>query len=183
MSTYESDRAEILKLHKDWRTANGGLNIELMRTVFPAGDAYLMFNLNGHPYFGIEEKTTLWEYYQTRLATKMSRVRIMRLDISSDMAWIAAEGVFPSNILELGADGEPLDGAEHELTSANDVLIRTTEIYKRDDGNGNPVWKMWHYHCSPLPPPDEPRPAFGDTINSRGLGHIPGQETFSVTAL
>jgi hypothetical protein len=183
MSTYDSDRAAILKLHTDWRTANGGLDIPLMQTVFPAGDAYLMFNLNGHPYFGIEEKTTLWEYYQTRLATKMSRVRIMRLDIGVDMAYIASEGVFPSNIRELDETGEPVDGADHELTAANDVLIRTTEIYKRDDGLGNPVWKMWHYHCSPLPAPDAPRPAFGDTIDSRGLGQVPGQETFSVTAL
>jgi hypothetical protein len=71
LSTYESDKAAILSLHKDWRTANGGLDIPLMRTVFPVGDAYLMFNLNGHPYFGIEEKTALWEYYQTRLVTRM----------------------------------------------------------------------------------------------------------------
>jgi hypothetical protein len=183
LSTYESDKAAILSLHKDWRTANGGLDIPLMRTVFPAGDAYLMFNLNGHPYFGIEEKTALWEYYQTRLVTRMSRVRIMRLDIGADMAYIASEGVFPSHYLDLDDGGEAAEGMDHELTLADNVLIRTSEIYKRDDGAGNPVWKMWHYHCSPLPAADEPRPAFGDTISSRGLGVVPGQETFTVTAL
>ena len=55
MSDVDSDREAILKLHKDWWEANHQLVIPLMEPVFPKGkDSYLMFNLNGHPYFGIE---------------------------------------------------------------------------------------------------------------------------------
>jgi hypothetical protein len=56
MATEEQDRSDILKLHKDWWEANCGLDILRMRSVFPVRDACLMFNLNGHPYFGIDEK-------------------------------------------------------------------------------------------------------------------------------
>ena len=31
-----------------------------MRSVF-AGERYLQYNLNGHPYYGLGEKTKLWE--------------------------------------------------------------------------------------------------------------------------
>jgi hypothetical protein len=40
-------------------------------------------------------------------------------------------------------------------------------IFRRDDGRGNPVWKIWHFHCSPLAPEDEPRPGFGDRAHER----------------
>jgi hypothetical protein len=54
---------------------------------------------------------------------------------------------------------------------------RSTEIYKRDDGEGRPIWKMWHFHCSPLPPADALRPGFKDTAQSRGgLGSNPWGE-------
>ena len=45
--------------------------------------------------------------------------------------------------------------------------IRETEIYRRDDGHGNPVWKMWHHHASPCADDHEPRIPFGDTYASR----------------
>lgn len=180
MSTNESDRSAILKLHKDWWEANNGLDIPLMQTAFPEGDAYLMFNLNGHPYFGIDEKTKLWEYYSTRINVGMSEVYIMRLDIGADMAYLCAEGLFPRTQNPVDADGNPLTIGQTESAFGAVTRVRATEIYKRDNGAGEPVWKMWHFHCSPLPPGDEVRPSTDDTADQRGLGFVPGHETISV---
>ena len=57
---------------------------------------YLMFNLNGHPYFGIDEKIELWKWYQGQIEIpEIGDIRIMRTTISGDLGWIASEGVFP----------------------------------------------------------------------------------------
>jgi hypothetical protein len=172
MSTYESDEAAILKAHTDWWEANHGLDIPLMQTAFPVGDeAYLMFNLSGHPYFGLDEKTTLWEYYNKCLEVGRCDVRIMRLDISGDMAYLACEAYFPSYYTQNPTDGTIVP--TYVGADGPGAPIRATEVYKRDDGAGAPQWTMWHFHCSPLPPADEPRPAFNDTYASRGLGYTP----------
>lgn len=179
--TYEEDKQIILKLHKDWWESNAGLDIPKMQSVFPTDDAYLMFNLNGHPYFGIQEKTDLWQWYSTRIEIGMSEVYIMRLDISGDLAYLCAEGLFPSRQLrQTDENGEPLLIGESEQSFPPVIRMRATEVYKRDDGEGNPEWKMWHFHCSPLPPASEPRPSASDTSEERGLGTVPGHETISV---
>lgn len=172
MTTTDQDRNDILKLHKDWWEANAGLDIPRMESVFPDRMSYLMFNLNGHPYFGIDEKVELWRWYQKQLDIKMPDIAIMRLEVSGDMAWLACEGVFPMRLI-----GDEGTGSETwQVDEAGDYdpfRLRATEVYRRDDGNGNPVWKMWHFHCSPLPPLDEPRPCFGDLARDRGLGWVP----------
>lgn len=182
MSDLDSDREAILKLHKDWWEANHQLVIPLMEPVFPKGkDSYLMFNLNGHPYFGIEEKVALWEWYQKQLDIVMyPDVQIMRLTISGDMAYLCCEGIFP-----LRAIGEAGTGsATWELKDGDydNFRLRATEVYQRDDGDGNAEWRMWHFHCSPMPPDDEERPALGGTSESRGLGCGPGISPFRVTS-
>ena len=176
----EQDREDILKLHKDWWEANHGLDIPRMQSCYPAGMNYLMFNANAHPYFGIEEKTKLWEWYQGQLEIpEIADIRIMKLDISGDMAWIGCEGEFPMRpIGDQGTGSVTWKVDEHEVTR---FPIRATEVYKRDDGEGNPVWKMWHFHASPLPPADEPRPSVGDTRAERGLGWTPWGEGLRVT--
>ena len=65
-SALEQDRQDVLQVHKDWYEANCGLDIPRMASCFPRGMNYLMFNLNGHPYFGLDEKIKLWEWYLTR---------------------------------------------------------------------------------------------------------------------
>ena len=177
--TEEEDREAILKLHKDWWEANHQLIIPLMQSVYPSGDSYLMFNANGHPYFGIEEKTTLWEWYQKEIEiVGYPDIEIMRLTISGDMAWLACEGLFP-----MRAIGDTGTGSSTwEMKDVSENRLRATEIYQRDDGDGNPVWKMWHFHASPLPDADEPRPAFGDTGRERGLGVGPGITPLRVTS-
>lgn len=167
MPSYDEDRAAILEIHKNWWEANHELVIPLMQTCFPAGDSYLMFNANGHPYFGIDEKTRLWEWYQGQLdIMAYPAVQIMRLTISGDMAWLACEANFP-----MQAVGEAGTGSSTwEMKEASENYMRATEIYERNDGNGNPEWKMWHFHASPLPPKDEERPCEGGTLQERGLG-------------
>jgi ketosteroid isomerase-like protein len=176
----EQDREDILKLHTDWWEANNGLDIPRMASVFPTGMNYLMFNLNGHPYFGIKEKITLWEWYQKELdIPEKPDIRIMKLSIDGDMAWLGCEGIFP--LRSIGASGT---GSEtwrlDEDAPVDRFRLRATEIYQRDDGEGRPVWKMWHFHCSPLPPATETRPAFADTPEERGLGGNPWSDPLRV---
>lgn len=175
----QQDREAILELHRTWWEANHRLVIPEMQSVFPSGDAYLMFNLNGHPYFGLEEKTKLWEHYQGQLdIVEYPEIQVMRLTVSGDMAWLACEGIFP-----LRATGA--DGLGSETVKVGDGIdrmpLRATEIYQRDDGDGNPEWKMWHFHCSPMPSGDEPRPGLGGSQNERGIGGGPGITPLRVT--
>src|SRR4051812_44769014 len=143
-----------------------------MANCFPAGMNYLMFNLSGHPYFGIDEKVNLWKWYQEQLDITMPDIRIMKFELSGDMAWIGCEGVFP--LRAIGASGT---GSETwqlgEEADYDPFRLRATEIYQRDDGAGGKAWKMWHFHASPLPPEDEPRPSIDDTAAERGLGWVP----------
>jgi hypothetical protein len=180
MATLEEDREAILKLHKDWWEANHQLIIPLMETVYPSGDSYLMFNANGHPYFGIDEKVELWKWYQEQIdIVAYPDIEIMRLTISGDMAWIAAEGIFPMRMVgEQGTGSATWEMAD----DAFENRLRATEIYQRDDGEGNPVWKMWHFHASPLPAADEERPGLGGTGRERGLGAGPGITPLRVTS-
>ena len=180
-SGVEDDRSAILKLHKDWWEANSGLDIPRMASVFPKGMNYLMFNLNGHPYFGIDQKIKLWEFYQKELdIPEIPDIRIMKLEISGDMAWLGAEGIFP--LRAVGAEGTGSETWKLDKDAGVDRFrLRATEVYRRDDGEGRPVWKMWHFHCSPLPAADETRPAFGDTSQKRGLGWNPWGEALRAT--
>ena len=75
----ERDRQRILYLHREWWEANNGLDIPRMARVFPEGDHYLMFNLQGHPYYGIAEKKKLWEFYQNEVEIDLPISRVVRL--------------------------------------------------------------------------------------------------------
>jgi|SRR5215469_3508688 hypothetical protein len=154
----ESDRAEILRLHRVWLESNLTFDIPKMRSVF-AGERYLQFNLNGHPYYGLEQKTKLWEALKGNLAIpEISDDIGLRLEIVGDMAWLACE-----NIVRI----ETSSGTPPPGMPTTPFRIRSTEVYQRDDGVGKPVWKMWHYHCSPTAPDNDPRLPFGDSFASR----------------
>lgn len=174
MPSAQSDERAILAVHKDWWEANSGLDIPRMARCFPEGMNYLMFNLNGHPYFGLEEKVELWRYYQKQLDIDMPDIRIMKFEMDRDMAWMGCEGIFPLRIIGDTGSGS----STWETTEASTVgyRVRSTEVYRRDDGNGKPQWRMWHFHCSPMPPDDEPRPGLGGTRQERGLGWNPWGE-------
>lgn len=183
MSTIEEDRGAILEVHRLWWLANVEMDIPRMRTCFPSGDNYLMFNFNGHPYFGLEEKTRLWEHYRRAglSLTGPPDVQIMRLEVIGDLAYIADEFEV-STVLAPGIT-ERIDEIQDFLKPGvpTPERGRATEIYKRDDGEGRRIWKMWHFHCSPLPAADAGRPGFNDTSRSRGgLGSNPWSATLSV---
>jgi len=61
----EDDIREIRDVHRQWWASNRGLDVERMRECF-APD-YLMWNLKSHPYFGLEEKVALFEYYKAHM--------------------------------------------------------------------------------------------------------------------
>ena len=90
----EADRAEILRLHRAWWESNLDFDIPKMRSVF-AGERYLQYNFNGHPYYGLGEKTKLWEALKGVLAIpEISDPIDLRLEISGEMAWLACEKNF-----------------------------------------------------------------------------------------
>lgn len=182
-ASLDDDREAIYKLHKDWWEANSGLDIPRMAACFPKGaQNYLMFNLNGHPYFGIDEKIELWKWYQGQIEIpEIGDIRIMRTTISGDLGWIASEGVFP--LRPIGEAGTGSETWQIDQVDVTPFRLRATEIYQRDDGEGNPAWRMWHFHCSPLPAEDEPRPAFDDTPAERGLGGTPWGEPLRVVGV
>lgn len=150
----ETDKTEIMRLHTEWIESNTGLDIERMRRVFPVGKAYLMFNCNGHPYYGIDEKVAVWEHLQHVMDYRMLDEFNHRLEIRGDMAWLACEGYSEFNRLQEGG-------------RLNGYHWRATEIYMRDDGEGKPEWRMWHFHCSHHAPDDSARPAFDDVASQR----------------
>ena len=152
------DREEILRLHRDWWQANRDWDIPKMRSVF-AGERYLQFNFNGHPYYGLEEKTKLWQALDGKLKIPdISEPIRMRLEINGDVAWLACE-----NVVRI----ELAPGVEASGIPTTPIRIRSTEIYQRDDGQGRRAWKMWHFHCSPTAGEDDPRLPFGDTYRTR----------------
>lgn len=160
------DIEEILRLSREWWEANIAFDIPRMVKVFPSpGEEYLMFNFNGHPYYGMKEKVALWEWYSSRIDQHTGfEVRVMRLEVRGDTAWVACEGHMQ---LETPDDGE------WTADSVTTPYFRATEIYHRDDGAGAPQWRMWHFHCSPTADLDEVRMGFEDTYRTRGLGWVP----------
>ncbi|MDH2400233.1 nuclear transport factor 2 family protein [Bradyrhizobium sp. SSUT18] len=164
MPTVDEDREAILKVHRDWWAANYKWDIPLMRTCFPSGAAFLNFNLSGDPYFGREELTAFWDWFKDTPRSKPAVMHIWRQDVRGDMAYLLCEGNF-------------------ETAEKPDQYLRSTEIYVRNDGEGKPEWKIWHFHCSEMAPQDKIRQPFGDSYASRGVGYLPPSfgKSFSVT--
>ncbi|WP_033290900.1 YybH family protein [Amycolatopsis jejuensis] len=163
-----ADVDEILRLHREWWESNENWDIPRMAAVFPdPGDEYLMFNFNGHTYYNLAEKTALWEWYRDKTGQDGGLVvKVLRLEVRGDTAWLAAEGSIGTYMY---------DGGEWTVDGVPGHRFRATEIYHRDRGDGTPEWRMWHTHISAPAPDDEPRPGFGDTTDQRGLGWVPWQ--------
>jgi hypothetical protein len=90
------------------------------------------------------------------------------------MAYLTSEGILPVVATGEGSGSATLDAVVPLNERRGDtvrVRFRETVVFRRDDGQGNPVWKIWHFHCSPLAPASEPRPGFGDTAAQRS--HTP----------
>jgi hypothetical protein len=88
-----------------------------------------MFNLNGHPYFGIDEKITLWKWYQKELdIPEKPDIRIMKLTIDGDMAWLGCEGIFPLRSLARAALAPRRGGWTRKRLSTGSVFVRQRSI-------------------------------------------------------
>jgi hypothetical protein len=155
----EADREEILRLHREWWEANRTMDDARMRKCFAEGDRYYQFNLNGHPYYGVDEKVRLWRAYGARSMTipEFGPDEHRRLEIRGDMAWLACE-----NLVRVEAPP-----AELGDLPKSPFRVRSTEIYQREDGEGGARWRIWHIHCSMSAPPGQPRLGIGDTYETR----------------
>jgi ketosteroid isomerase-like protein len=139
----------ILEVHHCWLESNNDLIEEKMYPNF-ANPGYLQFNLNGHQYNSVDEKVKLWEgLHQIGFNLQdMTIVEEPKVHQEGNLAYLTAYwsaqvlGTAGTGILE--PQGEPL-------------VFRVTEVYRKDDGRGNPVWKIWHFHASPIADPASPR--------------------------
>jgi ketosteroid isomerase-like protein len=173
MAEGRDDEAQIRRVHRQWWAANVGLDVDKMSECF-APD-YLMWNLNGHPYFSLAEKQELFRYYQDHMVpTEPPELWNIDVTVDGDMAYLTAEGILPVVITsEEGSGSATMDGAAPHYERRGDLVrfrFRETTVFRRDDGRGNRAWKIWHFHASPLAPPNEPRPGFGDTAGEREAG-------------
>jgi ketosteroid isomerase-like protein len=159
------DIEAIRRCHRDWWAAN---NTRERATIVERASRNfapetLTFNLNGHAYYGLDEMRKVWEFYVGTIDLEVVHLWDYRIFVHGDLAYITSQGVFPvrassdqgwgASNLEIGEVGGAPVGA----------LFRETSIARRDDGDGNPVWRIWHFHCSPAAPGDEARPGIGDT--------------------
>jgi hypothetical protein len=163
----DADVEAVLHTHTEWWLANHGLVIARMRKCFPVGDnTFTMFNLQGHPYYGVDQLAKLWDFYHGLLdIPEDPPTRIVQFVLEGGVAWIAADALFKASV-------KPDDRGRAVTSGGYDpsahIRVRSTECYLRDDGTGAPSWTMWHFHCSPAPDADEARPAFDDTARGRG---------------
>lgn len=154
------DRAEILAVSKMWWDANRKFSIPMMVEAFVGADKFHGFNLNGHTYYTISEWVRLWEYLGHVMtpsvdgAPAMGEPHDVRLEIRGDMAFLTAEAMFSAKIAATSdAQSASLPGPGETLK----MPFRTTEVFVREDHEGRPIWKMWHFHASPRAPEGEPR--------------------------
>jgi len=176
----DDDVREIRRVHRQWWAANVGLDVERMRECF-APD-YLMWNLNGHPYYSLAEKEHLFRYYQSHMVpTEPPELWDIRVNVEGDMAYVTSEGVLPVVMKSAeGSGSATMDGVAGRYERRGELVrfrFRETVVFRRDDGRGNRAWKIWHFHASPLAPLDEARPGFGDTAADRERGkdvHVMG---------
>ena len=181
MADHDDDVREIRRVHRQWWAANVGLDVERMSECF-APD-YLMWNLNGHPYYSLAEKEHLFRYYQSHMVpTEPPELWDIRVNVDGDMAYVTSEGILPVVMKSAeGSGSATMDGVAARYERRGELVrfrFRETVVFRRDDGRGNREWKIWHFHASPLAPLDEPRPGFGDTAADREEGkevHVMGE--------
>jgi hypothetical protein len=113
----------------------------------------------------------LWSHYARTDDWGLCEDYVMRVDVDGNLGYVVSEGIYPSSIVK-DDDGNPLPADEVQHIRWR---YRSTEVYKRDDGEGRPEWRMWHFHCSTRPPDDEvpPTKTERDTTAARGLGNTP----------
>jgi len=169
----------VTRVHHEWWASNRGLDVERMRECF--APEYLMWNLNGHPYFSLDEKVLLFRHYQRHLVpTEPVELWDVRVTVDGDMAYVTSQGVLPVVVFsEEGSGSSVIDRMAPLYERRGDTIrfrFRETTVLRRDDGHGNRKWRIWHFHASPLAPSNEPRPGFADTAAQREIGPLEQME-------
>lgn len=139
------EKDEIVRLHNIWFDANVGLRGDMLRDIF-AGEKFFDYNLNGYRYDGITEMEKLWSPDHIKAAfeiVELANSRNLQIVAGADMAWLTVEADCVMRMITGGMGDMKGDGERVVLP------FRITECYRRDDGEGNPEWRMWHFHCSP----------------------------------
>lgn len=138
-------KAEILRLHRAWFDANAGLKGDMLKDIF-AGETFFNYNLNGYRYNGLAEMEKLWspQYMPSAFdLRKLFNERNLEIVACAEMGWLTVEADVEMKMKASSGMGE-MRGEEEVVV----MPFRITETYRRDDGAGNPVWRMWHFHCS-----------------------------------
>lgn len=147
------DVKAILAVHHAWLDSNNGLVEDKMVSNF-ANPGYLQFNLNGHQYDSVDEKVKLWQGLH-QIGFNLFDVKIHeepKVHAEGDLAYLTAywsgrvSGHTGTGVVDPKA-----------AAAAEPLVFRITEIYRRNDGKGNPVWKIWHFHASFVAPAASPR--------------------------
>jgi hypothetical protein len=143
------DIEDILAVHHAWLDSNNGLVVEKMYDNF-ANPGYYQYNLNGHTYKSVDEKVKLWEGLHATDFDLADMTIVEEPIVYSDghLAYLMA--IWSARIVGTGTTGTMVPDPEP-------VVFRVTEVYRKDDGQGHPAWRIWHFHASPIASPDMPR--------------------------
>jgi hypothetical protein len=154
----EADKQEVLRLHELWYEANRVQSIELMRQCFVGGDEFHGVNINGYVYNGIEEWANLWSHFLPSVKVVEIADWDVRVTVDGNVGWTTYEGSIKLTFPQ--PEGAEIAGVVSPAADQAGLFVRWhgTEICRREDEHGNPIWKMWHFHGSPSGPPDVPRP-------------------------
>ena len=134
----DKDVAEIIAVHEAWMYSNVGLDIDKMVVNF-ANPGYHQYNLNGFTY-DLDEKIRLWEgFHEVGTDLEMTKVQEPFVYVHGDLAYLIDE--WDVVILGTGASG-------HMVPQSDTLRVRFTEVFRRDDGQGNAEWRIWHFHAS-----------------------------------
>ncbi len=129
----EQDREEILRLHREFMTANQPLDSAHLRKICVDGpDELVWFNLNQSNYYGLEHIAQLWDMLRAILAGQegeVSELRDERVEVEGDMALVTCQLRYKGDFGNLGTF---------------DTDTRGTEVWRRRGGE----WKLAHGHWS-----------------------------------
>lgn len=154
----DTDRSAIIAVHERWRKSQVGWDAELMRTCKAKGSAFLQYNLSGHVLHGVDQLVALWkEMSQIVDLAESEDLADLRLELDGDLAVLSID----RSVMRFRTREDITLGAGNAAVtfrkSGTEVFFRSTETYRRDDGEGNPEWRIWRAHYDRVP--DDPAAA------------------------
>jgi hypothetical protein len=134
-----------------------GIRIDDMAQCSVKGPHLVMYNANGHVYRGIDELVELWR----SLATTIELTRCVDLTEPAvegfgDVALLTVDEAVMDirTIGDAGLASSTVGAADEQQPTE---CFRSTELYKGDDGESRPEWRIWHCNYNNVAGEDEPR--------------------------